>query len=371
MSAREINYLYEQSPLDIDYSDQKLIRMNLNENLVFPESLLRSILAKCTDRLDPRFYPDELGTGETDSLCEEIAKYCACSKSSVAIGVGGDQLIDVIFRIKLGGTSARLFSVDPTFPLYSVFAARQGVRLILCRINNSTSERPFSLPKKELIEVCKTKKPGLLVLASPNNPTAVQYPEEEIREILDSIPSQTGLLLDEAYVEFAEYDGARKFLRSYQNLVILRTFSKAFALASMRLGYILSSDTNFIDQFNNRFQYPFPVAGLSIKMAIELLKRKSVVIEYAEKIKTFRQELIDSLQKFHKVLRVIPVSNANFVVVQSRDSRKVAGELLSRYAIAVKYIPVMGKEKEFLRITVGSREINQKLLYALRRIVLS
>jgi len=108
---------YQQSPLEIDYSDTKLVRMNLNENLIFPPNLLRSILRKCTDKLDPRYYPDELGTGEMKTLTDEIARYCGCSRDFVSIGVGGDQLIDLIFRMKVNRRKGKplILTVDPTF----------------------------------------------------------------------------------------------------------------------------------------------------------------------------------------------------------------------------------------------------------------
>jgi histidinol-phosphate/aromatic aminotransferase/cobyric acid decarboxylase-like protein len=126
-----------------------------------------------------------------------------------------------------------------------------------------------------------------------------------------------------------------------------------------------------IQDLNDNYQYPYPVAGISILMGTEMLRRKSVVLEWAQKTKKFREELVASLQKLGRLVRVVPRSDTNFVLVQSKNSRKIAEELLTRFGIAVKYLPKMGTEKEFLRITVGSQEINQKLLYAMRRVIAS
>ena len=363
------------SPLEVDRGDREYIRMHLNENLVFPSSLLRSVTAKCTDRLDPRYYPDEVGAGEMNTLSLEIGKYCNCSSSSVAIGVGGDQLIDLVFQMasrekrrKKGKSPSLILTVDPTFPLYEMFAERLGINFAFLSLKSSTAKEPFALDVNELINFCKAKKPGLVVLASPNNPTGIQYPLKQISQILDSLPTKTKLLLDEAYVEFADYDGAKELMRSRGNLVILRTFSKAFALASMRLGYLISANSEYIREFNGDYQYPYPVARLGVLMAIELLRRKTTVLEYASKTKIFRRELIESLQKFSPWLRVTPVSNANFVFLQSKDSKKIASQLALKHSILVRHYPRAGGERDFLRITVGSREINEKLLYALRRI---
>jgi histidinol-phosphate aminotransferase len=135
------------------------------------------------------------------------------------------------------------------------------------------------------------------------------------------------------------------------------------------LGYVLCADTDFILDLNNNYQYPYPVTGLSISMATELLRRKAVVLEWAEKTKKFREELISSIEKLGQPLRVIKRSDTNFVLIQAKNSRKIAEELLARFGIVVKYFPRLGREKEFLRITVGSQESNQKLMYALRRLI--
>lgn len=366
MQAQE-SLRYEQSPLRIDYSEKGLIRMNLNENLVLPQNTIRSALVKCVDRLDPRYYPPEMEEGEIRTLRSEIARYCSCSISSVAIGVGSDQVIDMLFRAKLKGKSDKLVTVDPTFSMYQLFANRLGRDTELVRTRRSNDPRgPFSLDSKKIDAACKSKDTRILALASPNNPTGIQYPLQEIERLLKTFPDIT-LMLDEAYTEYGEYSATR-ILRSYPNLVIARTFSKAFGLASFRLGYHISSDVEAIQEINNELQYPYPITTLSATMAIEMLRRKDIILEYAEKTKTLRRELIGAIMALRKKLRVISPSNTNFLLVQSPTARRIAEDLLANYAIAVKYLPKLGDEKEFLRITVGTREMNQKLLYALRRV---
>ena len=90
---------------------------------------------------------------------------------------------------------------------------------------------------------------------------------------------------------------------------------------------MLSSDAEFVEKFNNDFQYPYPVAGFAVLMATELLRRMSLVLEYVEKTKVYREELIEGLQRLGTDLRVIPRSDANFVLVKSNLSKKIAGEL--------------------------------------------
>ena len=269
---------------------KNLVRMNLNENLVLPQSFLRSVSVKCLDKLDLRNYPSSLNEGEMLSLVQEISKYCNCSSEMISIGAGGDQLIDLLIRMRLKKSSDTLVTVDPTFPLYSMMAKRVGARVVnipLAPFNSRDSTSSFSLPLEELLNACKAKGSKVLALASPNNPTGVQYPMDQVRQILESIPKKVTVLLDEAYVEYANYSGL-KLLNSYPNLVILRTFSKAFALASQRLGYIMCSDTDFVREFTQEHQYPYPIASFSVALGIELMKRKSVVLDAANKTKILR-----------------------------------------------------------------------------------
>jgi histidinol-phosphate aminotransferase len=360
--------LSNETLVPIDHDEKNLLRMHLNENIVFPKNVMRSILAKCTDEYDPRIYPPAIDEGQSLVLNQEIAKYCGCSSGSVAIGVGGDQLIDLVLRMKIRNPSDNLLMVSPTFSMYPFFARRQGIKYTELWLNPSTSKAPFSLPLSKVKNAWKETKYRLLVLVSPNNPTGIQYAAEDIEEILETAPEKT-VLLDEAYLEYAGYDASKRFLKTHPNLVVLRTFSKAFGLASLRLGYLLSSNSEFIREFNENYQYPYPVTGLSISMAIELLHRKELVLEWARKTKEFRDELIASVQNLGRPLRVLPRSDTNFVLVQAPNAKKIAAELVSTYAISVKYLPDLGKEKEFLRITVGPREANRRLLYALRRII--
>ena len=358
---------YEQSPLKIDYPSKNLLRMNLNENIVMPLNRVRPIIAKCADEFDPRYYTPELGEGELRTLTNEIAKYSSCSSGSVALGFGSDQILDLVFAIKFGRSRTKLVTVDPTYSMYSILAQRLGAQVVSIKLAPSTAREPFSLIPKNVVQTSKKSGVKILVLASPNNPTGIQYPAEEILTIAESLPD-TAIVIDEAYVEYAGYSMS-KYLSRNRNLILVRTFSKAFGLANLRLGYLLSSDSAFVEKFISEFQYPYPVAGFAVQMATELLRRKPLILEYAEKTKKYRQELIEGLQRFRNGLSVISRSDANFVVVKSKMARKIAEDLLVRYAIAVKYIPKMGAESEFLRVTVGSREMNEKLLYSLRRIM--
>jgi len=359
---------YEQSPFKIDYADRKLVRMHMNENLVLPRSFLRAVSLRCLDKLESRYYPSEPDSGEMFELLVEISRYCGCSTEMICIGVGSDQLIDLIFRMKLRRPRDSLVTVNPTFTLYELMARRQGANVFSVPVERFSSATPFALDEDALIKTCRSKNAKVLALASPNNPTGVQYPIEQIKRIIEALPRVT-ILLDEAYVEYAQYD-ATKLLGSYKNLVIMRTFSKAFALASHRLGYLVTSDVDFVKKFNEEYQYPYPVASFGVLVATMLLRNKDQVIASARRTKELREELSEQLstERF-RALRKTADSQANFVLVQCDQASRIASELLGKYAIALKLIESIGRDKGFLRITVGTEQLNQRLLFSLRRVL--
>ncbi len=361
---------YEQSPFEIDYSLPGLLRMNLNENLVLPASFVRKTLRECERRIDSRFYPSDIDDGEMKNLKALVAGYCGARENMVELGCGSDQLIDLLCRMKLGRSTDELVTVRPTFSMYALRAKRCGARIVQVPLGFSlVADNPFPLKTGELASACRSENGKILALASPNNPTAIQYELEQIREILDSVPSRVFLLLDEAYVEFGRYNAA-SLLRRYPNLILLRTFSKAFGLASHRIGYIVSSNRDLLDEFEDGFQYPFPLTTLSAMLAGELLRAKKAILRYAEETKKLRGELIESLRLLDcQGFRVVPKSDANFVLVESPHAEKLAKSLLRDYKIAVKYMPRMIENKSFIRITVGTRTMNTALLKALREIL--
>ncbi len=360
---------YEQSPFRIDYSLPGLLRMNLNENLVLPAAFVRGAMKECEGNIDSRFYPSELDDGEMKELRSLIADYCGSREWMVELGCGSDQLIDLLCRMKLGNSGDRLVTVKPTFSMYPLRAKRCRAKVIEVPLGFSRMyEDPFPLETGRVIEACRSRNAKLLVLASPNNPTAVQYEIEQLREILDCIPPGVFVLIDEAYVEYARYS-VKSLLPRYPSLIMLRTFSKAFGLASHRIGYIVSSNRDLLEEFEDGFQLPFPLTAMSAKLAGKLLKQKRVILSYAEKTKQLRGDLINSLQDLGGAeFKVITRSDGNFVLIESPNSERIAKTLLKRYRIAVKYIPNMISKTSFIRITVGTNAMNSKLLAALRAI---
>jgi histidinol-phosphate aminotransferase len=365
------DFRYEQSPFKIDYSLPDLLRMNLNENLVLPKSFVSKKLRECERRLDSRLYPSELDQGEMKTLRSLVASYCGTSENMVQLGCGSDQLIDLVCTMKLRRQQDQLVTVKPTFSMYSLRAKKCDARVIEAPLDfDPEADNPFPLETEKVVRICKSENTRLLVLASPNNPTPIQYNLEQLQEILDNVPAKVSVLLDEAYVEFANYN-ATSLLRKYQNLILLRTFSKAFGIASHRVGFFISSNFELIGKFEEVFQYPFPLTTLGAMLAGELMKAREEVLKFAEKTKSLRKQLIESLKLVDiGRFRVIPRSDANFILVETPDAERISKRLLKDYRIAIKYLPRMIANKSFVRITVGTQAMNSRLISSLKEISL-
>ncbi len=202
---------YEQSALMADYSGKNIQRMNLNENLVMPRDRLRSVISKCSDELDPRCYSSRAGQGELLSLASEIAKYCKCSAHSVGIGLGADQILDLLLKMKFERESGVLLTLDPSYSMYSILAKRLGITVDSIKLASSLAKEPFALSEERIFKAASKRSAKMLVLASPNNPTGIQYPEDRVRSIIEALPDIT-IAVDEAYVEYADYTDLLKGL---------------------------------------------------------------------------------------------------------------------------------------------------------------
>jgi histidinol-phosphate aminotransferase len=358
---------YEQSPGEIDYSLKGLVRMNLNENLVLPKRILEDACFASANKFDTRNYPSELDCGEMKRLREELARYCQCkSWKNILLGSGGDQLIDLLCQMKFRNQGGTLLTVKPSFSMYYVSALKASGNVIEVKLGKSSCEAsPFKLDVAKLVRACKsTKNVKILALASPNNPTGIQYDVEQVREILDFVPASVLVVLDEAYVEYSNYS-TKHLLSAYPNLVILRTFSKAFGLASQRIGYLATLNDELVREFDS-FQVPFPLNSLAVFMALELLKKREVILRYARLTSRLRDNLLEDLMRLdHRLLQAIPKSKTNFILASSKKAKRIFTSLLSKHRIVVKYMPRLEPDSDFLRITVGTEEQNLHLCKAL------
>jgi len=343
-----------------EYKPGKLVKgalkLSSNENPLGPSpKVIREIVKSIEEgELKLSVYPWEKNEEE---LRDEILRYVGVSasarmeKESIVLGAGVDGVLDTLVKIFIANGDEALIPV-PTFSLYeSLVKIAGGVpRYVKRKIG-------FSIPIEELISSCN-EETKLIFISSPNNPTGNCISENEIRVIIESVDSM--VIIDEAYVEFAD-SSLVNLAMEYENAVVVRTFSKAFGLAGLRIGYAIIPE--WLTSPYKKISIPFSVNSIAIKAAIAALRDQEYLHKTVELVKQERAFLTDNLQQ---VFKVYP-SKANFVLmdVSPAKSSEVYAELMKRGIIVRDCSSFRGAGDSFIRVTVGTREQNEKVVEAL------
>lgn len=325
------------------------IKLDQNENpLGFPDFLKEKFWQRAR-QLDWERYPDF----QMERLTARIAEYAQLPAENVLVGNGSNSLIQALLTVVLG-PSDRCIVPEPTFTLYGLFGKMLGAEVISCRLH----EEDFSLPMKQMLAAAREPRAKLLVLCTPNNPTANSFPLAQLRELLQAFPGL--VVIDEAYQEFSSQD-AKPLLAEFENLIILRTFSKALALAGMRVGYMMAAPE--ICEEVRKARLPYSVNLFSETAVMVALDEIAYLKEQVRAIIAQREILLPALREFRN-LCVYP-SDANFILVRAQNGAALFEHLL-RDGILVRDVSSYPGLENCLRISIGTKEQNQRLLESLR-----
>jgi len=328
----------------------EIVKLNSNENFFIPKNRLLRFLKEITQEYDPRIYPQE-----ECKFKEKLGDYLNVPTDRIVIGNGGDELIERIARLFLKKGDQTL-SVTPTFAFYKHCASLLGAKYL-----EAPLKKDFALDTKRILAMI-TPKTRLLFLCSPNNPTANQFKIDEIQLLVEEFPGL--VLVDEAYAEFAEYS-VTPLLDKFENLIVLRTFSKSFGLAGLRLGYA-AANSDVATTLSKKAQQPYPLNSIALRMGLKLLANIGIMKKAVEQLKVERGTLIKELNEINGVKAFD--SQTNFVLFQtSKQSSEVYQGLLSR-GVFVKSLGRILHLKNCFRTTVGLPQMNAKLLKALKEI---
>ncbi len=332
-------------------SPSEIIKLNFNENLFMPRAKLIELMKEVAEECDLRIYPQE----EENKLREKLGGYLQTSQENIVVGNASDELIDRTARLFLEkGESA--ISVMPTFPVFKYCAKRQGAEYVTVPLLDN-----FGLDVERLLSSFSPKT-SILYLCSPNNPTGNQFKMDEVEILAREFPGI--VVLDEAYAEYADYSMVSR-VGEFENLVILRTFSKAFGLAALRLGYAVSN-ARLSKTLSDKTSLPFPVSTFTLNMGQKLLENVEAMKKAVEELKSERGKLIRELNEI-KGIEAFD-SKANFVLFNTaKPSDEVYQSLLKRSLLVKKLGKILHLEN-CLRTTVGLPQMNSKLLEALREI---
>ena len=332
-------------------TENNFFKLDANENLVLDRNYLTEISLDSLKKIDLRKYPIEL----YERLYEKLSDYLKINVKSLVLGSGSDQIIDLL--LTLIGTGRRLTSIYPTFSYFKTRCKLHKIafsELMLSPINNSLDTEKF---------IKDARKSHAVYLCSPNNPTGNQFDKSKIFDILSSLKN-TLVIVDEAYVEFAKYSLIRN-VKEYHNLVILRTFSKAFGLAGARVGYMVANE-ELADLFRNRIQLPYAVNSLSLAIAISLISKPKKIEKSISMIKDERDRLYQNLSKIKNIH--VYKSDANFLFIICNTKYNQIIQALENSKIIVKALGNINSYGKCLRITVGTKKVNNKILSVFKNI---
>ncbi|KUO58376.1 MAG: histidinol-phosphate aminotransferase [Gracilibacter sp. BRH_c7a] len=296
-------------------------------------------------------YPD----GKAQILRDEIARYNGVKAEEVLLGNGSDELIQVTLHT-FGGRGRSLMIHPPTFGMYAVAATITGTTVVEVPLLQG-----IKLDLNTMLEKCSDDESiKVIIVCNPNNPTGTLFPQEEILKLVRQ--TKALVVVDEAYVEFAG-ESLIGEINNYPNLLIMRTFSKAFGMAALRLGYVLGNEE--LINCLNKVRQPFNVNSFSQQAGVIALKYEA---EYKKQIEIIKKEMQILYNELNKIpnLRVLPTM-ANFILIQPKEPSNLA-EKLSAKGFTIRNlgnIPGLGQS---LRISSGTPEENKAFLQAIKEV---
>ena len=323
---------------------QEGIILNANESPYnLPEQIINLYLEE-VKKINFNRYPDMDSTVLKDAL----AKAYGLKRENIACGVGSDELLQCLFNAVVS-KGDKVVVMNPSFSMYSEYAKIYGATPIAADANPD-----FTFNLDNMLNAIKKNNPKMVILCSPNNPTGIILSEEEVRTIIEAT---SGLvILDEAYVEFSG-EGLVKLVNEYDNLLVLRTFSKLYAGAAIRLGYAMSVKDN-IDLIDT-VRSPYNVNVLTQIMAKTIIEHK---VLYKERIQYFKDQRRDIYAALTKLGIEVYPTKANFLWMKLSDK---INEALVRENIFVRTIMFNGEK--YNRVCIGTPDEVEEFLKVVRQ----
>lgn len=287
---------------------------------------------------------------EIDSLSLRIAlaKKYQKKPNQILCGNGSDELLSLIFQ-RFIKKDDKIITLSPTFSMYSIFTSIQDANILSYSCLDAFYFEKF-------IDFVAKENPKMVILCNPNNPTGHIFSPLEILSLRNAFSGI--LLLDEAYMDFSD-QSFLPFLEKEKNIIIAKTFSKAYGLAGLRVGFVIS-DEDTIGELN-KIKPPFNLNQFSATLAMDALEEDCICTMKAQIIEE-RNYLLNAFQEFSKEMKVYP-SHANFIFIQTSN--------IPLFDILLSHKIIIRKFQELpyhFRITVGTREENQQLIDSMKEV---
>ncbi|MDI6453624.1 histidinol-phosphate transaminase [Peloplasma aerotolerans] len=327
-------------PNDIPYTIK--LDANESENYLFPQGIMMN-------EIEVNRYPDS----SAFELRKSIQEFIKVDHKLIIAGNGSSEMIELILKTFIEPKD-RILSFEPSFSMYSIFS-----KIYFADYVAVSSEPDFSLDMIKMIGLAKKLNPKVIFICSPNNPTGFKFDHSEIIELVQNTKSL--IVLDEAYIEFSsDQDSLVSYVESFDNLIVLRTLSKAFGLAGARLGYLVSNQD--IIHALNTVKSPYNLNSITQFIGIQALKQVDKMIKFTNQIKQ-EKSVLD--QKLSSLGLQTYSSEANFIFFKC-EVIDLFKKLVERKILIRSF---GGLLVGYYRVTVGTRAQNEMLIANLKEII--
>lgn len=293
-------------------------------------------------------------------LVEKLAKIYNIDANNLLVTRGSDEGIDLLFRLYCEYQNDSAFAVEPTFGMYKIAAQLQGVDYKALKLKE---ENDFEINVTELLanipDNCK-----LLFLCTPNNPTGKSIPLADIEQILSKLAGKCVVVVDEAYIEFSNEKSVSSIINKYENLVVLRTLSKSFGMAGLRLGTVITNSDRIV--WLRKILAPYPIPKTTENTILEMLDDESLanIDSQIAEVKEQREHLYQALSQM-KIVNKLWSSDANFILVRFRES--IFNKLIDN-KIVVRSMAHFFNDEKVQRISIGTVSENKRLIEVLQKL---
>ena len=326
------------------------IRLDANESYLGLSEKLEQRIAVALKQVAFNRYPDPLGK----ELCEAFAEFYGLSPELVTAGNGSDELISIIANT-LAMRGEKCFTFAQDFSMYRFYGM-----LAECELHTLPLRDDLTIDVDHTIETLNREKAGILLFSNPCNPTSRGLTKEQVKKLVSSVNCL--VVLDEAYMDFWN-ESMLDEVEHYDNLIILKTCSKAIGMAAIRLGFAVSNKT--ITNALRAVKSPYNVNSITQMIGTMILKEKSYLLDCTRKIIEGKDTLyreICLLAEKYPVLETVYPSATNFVYVKTELAQIIFSRMLER-SIAIRCF------KGHLRISTGSSEENQCVIQNLEEVL--
>lgn len=333
---------------------KEMIRLGSNENPLGVSEKVKEAIMKISNEVN--FYPDAL----CSDLSFELSKKLRVKENQLVFGNGADELIKLLANALISSGDEAVIHT-PTFPLYEL-----SVKLMGGTVKKSLCNEDFDVVCEDMLSLI-TEKTKIFFLCNPNNPTGMVIPFEKIKKTIEKIPENIVVVIDEAYHEYAEdfsgYQSCIPLIEKRKNICVLRTFSKAYALAGMRVGFMVS-DSEFISEFV-KVKNPFNVSRPAQASALASLKDVDFITKTLNTNKKAMKIIKDTLEEL-KIKH--SKTSTNFLWIYFGEKADYVAEELLKNGFMVMN-GALWQKSGYIRLSTGTLEQTEKLCDTLRKII--